>query len=494
MEIKFQSKKIKSLVCCADRHLTQEQTQEVRLPDSMPDIGKVLACWGKPVIRTKEWQSGGMSVGGGVMCWIVYMPEDGTDLKTVETWIPFQMKWDFTQTQHDGYIFAVPALKSVDARSTSARKMIVRVNVSVWGRGMVPAETDCYCADDLPEDVQILKADYPMELRKDAGEVVVHMDEDIPFADIQPQPEKILRQDMHLTVTEQRVMASRLVFRGAGNLHLCYLSDGKVYSRDMELPFSQYVDLNGDYSQAATAQIVPIVTNFELERNENNLQVKCEMAAQYVIFDREMVCLAEDVYSNQRNVVLHNAKLQLSSLLDRRMESAQLEQSIPMEAERIADISCSCDLPKFQQNGQLMLACQVQILYYDMDGRLQSAIHRMEPILQLPADGDITVEGLIRSVDQPKVMLTGQQAEVTLKMELDTAAFAESGQWMVTGMELSEPEKNSKGRPSLILQRFQDHRLWDTAKSCGSTVDAIKLTNGLDEEPEKGRMLLIPIS
>ena len=494
MEIKFQSKKIGSVVCCADRHLTQEQTQEVRLPDSMPDIGKVLASWGKPVIRTKEWQNGGVTIGGGVMCWVVYMPEDGTDIRTVETWIPFQMKWDFEATQHDGYIFAVPALKNVDARSTSARKMMVRVNVSVWGRGMVHTETESYCADDLPEDVHVLQADYPMELCKEAGEVVVHMDEDIPFADIQPKPEKILRQDMQLTINEQRVMGSRLVFRGEGRLHLSYLSDGKVYSFDMDMPFSQYADLNGDYSQAATAQIVPIVTNLELDRKEDSLSVKCEMAAQYIIFDREMVCLTEDAYSNDRNVTLHNAKLQLSSILDRRAVQTMVEQDISMEAERIADVCCMCDLPRYQPNGQVMLPCQMQILYYDLQGSLQSATHRMEHMVEIPCDGDITVDAVIHTMESPKTTIHGQQASVTTKLELDTAAYAETGQWMVTGMELGDPVKNEGNRPSLILQRFRDHRLWDTAKNCGTTVAAIQHANGLDGEPELGRMLLIPVS
>ena len=39
----------------------QEQTQEVRLPDAMPDIGKVLGAWGQPLIRSKEWRGDGMT-------------------------------------------------------------------------------------------------------------------------------------------------------------------------------------------------------------------------------------------------------------------------------------------------------------------------------------------------------------------------------------------------------------------------------------------------
>ena len=100
----------------------QEQTQEVRLPDAMPDIGKVLGAWGQPLIRSKEWRGDGMTVSGGVMVWILYAPEDGTSCRSVDAWIPFQIRWDFPQTQHDGSIRAACQLRSADARSTSARR------------------------------------------------------------------------------------------------------------------------------------------------------------------------------------------------------------------------------------------------------------------------------------------------------------------------------------------------------------------------------------
>ena len=48
-------------------------------------------------------------------------------------------------------------------------------------------------------------------------------------------------------------------------------------------------------------------------------------------------------------------------------------------------------------------------------------------------------------------------------------------------------------RPSLVLRRMDGSDLWNVAKSCGSTVQAILQANGLVQEPEQGRMLLIPV-
>ena len=31
--------------------VTKEETQELKLPESMPDIGRVIAAWGQPVVR-----------------------------------------------------------------------------------------------------------------------------------------------------------------------------------------------------------------------------------------------------------------------------------------------------------------------------------------------------------------------------------------------------------------------------------------------------------
>ena len=64
---------------------------------------------------------------------------------------------------------------------------------------------------------------------------------------------------------------------------------------------------------------------------------------------------------------------------------------------------------------------------------------------------------------------------------------------MVTGLSLGEEKTADAARPSLILRRAGGQRLWDIAKSTGSTVSGIRKANGLDREPEENRILLIPV-
>lgn len=492
MEMKFEEVYCRHLRRTVDQVLTQEQTQEVRLPESMPDIGRVLSSWGKVIVRSKEWRSGSMAVSGGVMAWVLYAPEDGSEPRSMEAWIPFQLKWEFPETQRDGFICVVPRLKSIDARSTSARKMIVRANISAWGQGLENVETEYFAPQEVPEDVELLTAVYPMELPCESGEKLIEIAEE-------PEgltAEKILYYDVTPLVLEKKVMASRLVFRGKAMVHLLCLSEGRVHIWDCEIPFSQYADLDREYGAGTSAEIHLMMTNLEVDLAEGRLQIKCSLAAQFVIYDRQMVELVEDAYSPVRSVQVQKQQLQLPARLDVRTENVALHQTIHAEAESVLDVACFADHPVRRQSGdsvQLSLNGMCQVLYYDNAGNLQCGTSRFQQDVTVASDPRASVDGNI--LGEPALRIgSGQELDIDGTMELQIAAHSDDGQWMVSGLTLGERTEPDANRPSLVLRRFADTSLWAMAKESGSTVEAIRRANGLTEEPEKGRMLLIPVS
>ena len=157
MEIQFNCTTIRSLQSVRNSTQIQELTQEVRLPDGFPDVGRVLGCWGQPVLRGKEWRSGCIGANGGVMTWVLYAPEDGTKPRCVETWLPFDMKWDIPETPYDGTILLCPILRWADARTLSPRKMLARVDMVMYMNALTPQDTEYYMPVELPPDVQLLK-------------------------------------------------------------------------------------------------------------------------------------------------------------------------------------------------------------------------------------------------------------------------------------------------------------------------------------------------
>ena len=53
MDITFHKTEFRCLQAAVNEIQNAEQTQELRLPDGMPDIGKVLCAWGQTILRGK---------------------------------------------------------------------------------------------------------------------------------------------------------------------------------------------------------------------------------------------------------------------------------------------------------------------------------------------------------------------------------------------------------------------------------------------------------
>ena len=332
MELNFPRAALPCLHQLKSEVQTLEETQELRMPEGYPDIGKILGAWGQVLLRGKEWRDGSMSVSGGVMTWILYQGEgEEPQLHTVEAWIPFQMRWDLPPTQHDGTIHVIPLLRSVDARTTSARKMVARVTVALLGKAFLQDSCEVCTPPELPEDIHLLQQTYPLLLPREAGEKAFEMEEELTLPASCPKIEKLIRFSLQPELIDRKVLSGKLVFRGAAILHILYQSgDGKLCNWDFEIPFSRYTELDDLYEQEARSTVSLVLTSLELqEENEGILRLKAGLTGQYIIYDKTVLQIGEDAYSNLRDVHLAQESAELPAVL-------QLQQST---------VTTRCDKP-----------------------------------------------------------------------------------------------------------------------------------------------------
>lgn len=499
MESKFQKTGFTCLNGVLREVRNTEQTQEIRLSDGMPDIGRILGAWGQVILRGKEWNRDSIQLSAGMQTWVLYQPEDGGKVQRLEGWIPFQMSWDLPDNTPEGHIRILCLPRFVDARSTSARKMTVRAGVGAMAEVLAPVTAEVYIPDSLPEDVELLRTSYPMCLPKEAGEKTFLMDEELILPGSAPLPEKIIYYRMEPIVTDQKVLGNKLVFRGNGRLHVLYESEeGQLHNWDFEVPFSQYMDLEGSHSPDARGDVLAGVTSLELELDdEGHMTLKAGLVAQYLICDMQLVELVEDAYSPLRELGVRQEMLELPAVLDSRRENIYGEQTISADGNLVADVEYLRDFPRYQRSDsgmEVSLPGSLQTLYYDGEGKLQSVRHRWEQNHMLKADPDSRISAIPMAGGEPQLHLSGDR--MTVKVELPVQFLTTGGRGipMVTGLELGELRERDPERPSLILRRAGRERLWDVAKRTGSTVEAIQKANGLQEEPTPDRMLLIPVS
>lgn len=498
MELKFGKTDISCLDTALREIQNSEQTQEIKLPDGMPDIGRILAAWGQVILRGKEWRNDSISFSGGMMVWVLYAPEDGSAERCIDAWIPFQMKWDLPDGTPEGTIRVTCLPRFVDARSVSARKIMVRAGVAAMGEAFAPKTVELFTPDSAPEGVELLRSTYPVRVPKEAGEKAFLMDEELTLPDSAPQPEKIIYYRLNPKIFDKKVLSSKVVFRGDANLHVLYRGEeGQLQNWDFELPFSQYVELNGEHGTDAQVDFALSPTSLELEMDdEGHLRFKGGIVAQYLITDKQMLELIEDAYSPSRELTIQRSDLEVPAILENRRENIYGEQTIPAEANMAADVNFLPDFPRQRRidNGvEMELPGTFQVLYYGEDGVLHSGTARWEGQYRMNADENSQITAVPMTAEPQAVTGSGQiMAKTDIPLEMTTTTRQSIP--MVTGVELGEERQTDPNRPTLILRRAGEKRLWDLAKASNSTMESIRKANNLQDEPAPNQMLLIPVS
>lgn len=499
MEMQFQNGMRTCLDCVVYEVKNTEQTQELRLSDGMPDIGRVLTAWGQPVLRSKEWRPDSIAVSGGMAVWVLYAPEDGTEPRCVEGWLPFGLNWDLPEGTPEGKLRVRMLLRFADARAVSARKLMLRGCTSVLTEAFVPTSVSTWTPGELPGDVQLHRMEYPVRLNLHADEKIFSLDEDLTLPGSAPEPDKLVYYTLCPEITETKVLGNKLVFRGDGNLHVLYRSEeGQLYSWDFPMAFSQYAELPQSHSPSAVADVALCVTNLEADLDdEGHLRVKCSMAGQYTVEDTELIQSVEDVYSSVRTVEPESSEAVIPVILERRQENMYAEQSVQAEANLVADIRFFPDFPRIypsEDGVRVQQQGMYQLLYYGENGRIGAASGKWEGKHDLCADSASSIRCIPMPSGEPQFAISDGRVTLKNPVRLQLTVSARQTLPCVKALELGEEQEPDPNRPSLVLHRVDDQSLWQLAKENGSTVASIRDANSLSGEPAPGQILLIPVS
>lgn len=494
MELQFKKKTcnyVRELVCqCAERELTDE----IRLTDSMADIGRVLGAWGQVLIRGKEWRPDRVAVSGGVMVWVLYMPENSAQPQMTETWLPFHEQWVIEDTQHDGSIVVTGHLTFCDARSVSARKLMVRAGLCLDVHVYAPGSESLYIPEQLPENVQVRTVSYPVLLPAEAGEKGFTLEEQLPPPTGVPKLQKLLRYSVLPQIMETRVSGGRVIFRGVGTLHvLASDEEGQLHSFDMELPFSQYAQLDREYGEDAEAAVEMAVTNLETEIAENQmLSIKLGLSGQYVIRERTDLAVAEDAYCPGHELEITKCAMRFPTVLEQRCMDISAHRPNPCDGVRIADVEFVPGVPELrgtESGTELLLGGRFYILCYDRQGQLQSMTVKWEQPEQLEHGKNARIRPTVTACGKASATLS----EARGQLKLCYSCLSSQGLETISAITVGEEAVPARERPAMVVRKAGQDGLWAIAKKTGSTVEAIRAMNGISDEPDPEQVLLIPI-
>lgn len=459
-----------------------EQTQQVRLPDEMPDVGRVLCTWGQCIVRSKQWRQDSLIVTGGVSASVLYLPEEKNEPQSVDVWLPFQLKWSVPQTQREGNVRISCLIKSMDTRILSARKLMVRSAVGILAEAMQTVEADVYSPIDMSPDMQILTKTYPVVLAKEAGEKEFGLESEIHI----PNVKKCFCWNLEPIITEETLLGSRVILRGVGQLQYVYMDeDNQIHTGSEDIPFAQFIDLDGEYAKETSADVILAVSGLEPEITDDGVTVRCNLIAQYVVMEQTLLRIGEDAYSTQYDVTISEEILDLPVELEQINRSIDAHISLP--EGKILNLCFWPEHPNAFREGtevNIDFSGLFQILYEDAEQQLQAVVEPWSDSMALSVAENAQIHAMLNGFDQQS---TGGKLEIGIQTDARQLIP------MITALTVGQPLTKEPDRPTMIIKRMEEDSLWYLAKKNGSTVEAIQRANGLCEEPDGGQMLLIPV-
>lgn len=491
MDIKFEKTVLQHLQTIAEEVKISEESQQIRLTDTFPDVKQVITGWGQTFISGKQWLADQIQVSGGIKVWVLYQGAEEDKLQCIESWLPFQVDFNIPHQERDGCIVARPFLRNVDVRTLSDRKIMVRVTVGMSVQALVAMEKHLSNCSSLPEDILILQRSYPMRLPVECGEKLINIEGP---ADIQINDYKILRCNIQPSLTESKIISDKLVMRGNAKLEVLLLdADGKIQKWQQEYPFSQFVQLDKEYDNHTSVDVFFGITELEIEKNETGAEIiQCGILAQFVIYETVSISVIEDAYSTKTTLDIERKQLELPSVLMETDQPLQAVSEMEKDSMHVIDVVGMMDELNMRQEGNQLLLTPTgmfQILYEDENGNL-SCVHRVwSTEYRLDNEMKANVCASVKMDGDPKSVGSSLLQDLSLEVKcISNAAIP-----MIDEMRVGEEKTLDPNRPSIIICRIGDDGIWSLAKNTGSTVAAIMQANNLEQEPEEGQMLLVPV-
>ncbi len=305
---------------------------------------------------------------------------------------------------------------------------------------------------------------------------------------------QLLHSSCTLRVSECRAMHGKVVLKGEADVQcLALQEDGAVRTLNSSTPFTQILELP-DTEEGDTVSACLAV-------RESDCRLDADGLLSYTISANALITLRraktiqqiQDLYLPGKELQLQQEQVLLHSIPEAIPFSGEAIENIQTssQASRVIAAEAICCGTKRSSDGSLQLTAAVQVLYNDNEQRLCS-IQRFVPLsLSCTAEGEVSHIAL-----HTRAAASGENG-LLLTVSVSGAASSDTHTAFrhITAAEIGD-KVPLKDDITLILRHIdEEQQLWEIAKSCSTTMAAIRRANGLPDDVTSvsQTMLLIPI-
>ena len=486
---------------------------DFNVPDAKPDVKLILRENGRIRVLEKRCNAGRLHIRGMLLADVLYVSEDGTGIYGMESELPFD-EMIHMEREDCSDITIRAELEDITATMIHSRKLNVKALITVKAvceemeDEVVVTEAEGKGLFARAKDVNFTNL---AAVRRDT----IRLREEVLLPASRPNISEILYKEMHLAVTESRVMEDELSVKGTMNVFLIYRGAGLKETPEFfetKLPFTGRFDLPGA-SSGMIEDIAPmvvqenIVTRPDEDGEERVIEVEAVLELDMKLYEEKELMVLEDIYSVAGTVNLQGQQELIPHLLLRNQSMGSFFGTYELPDQEVTPMQISYGSSRVHMEKVTMEENMLRI-----EGMLEFKVLLItgsdeRPYLGVkfyaPFQQDIEVKGLNEGCNYHVVPMVTDSSfqlyrsnEIEWKTEVNfqSIVFCNEPEYMITGAEFVPfTEEEKAAQHSMIGYRSEEgDNLWTVGKRFHVSPEMVAEQNHLEEEMiPHGKMLLL---
>lgn len=477
------------------------------VPDSKPDIGKILLCEAHCYPDKTELQKGRVIITGTAVFTVIYSPENEGGVKSLTAKFPFnhiaEADGILPDDKFECKLKAVHSECSLINSRKLSLKSIILLSFTSYSTLALPL-----CSDIKADNIELKKETVCSSCVTASAVSSFAVSDSLEIPDSKPNPEELLLCRSFVSDSTVKTVPGKAVLKGNLSVfHLYRSHDGSIDYMEHEIPFTEIADIPGltDGAECDVSLTVGEYSSF-LDDSEassgRSCSFSCNISMSLLSFVTEAETVVTDAYIPDVKTELSFTSLKKSEITDRKKESLTVKSvaELPIDLppmEKLCPVHSYISSESISQNdGKITVSgTVVSVIEYISENSVFSfnSDSDFSTVFDCPS-GDFFTSCDIKACHTDYNFINQAKAELRCILEINlTVRENTSLLRSIDSIDISSASESV--RPSMVIYFVKSgDTLWDIAKRYNTTVQKILYANSMSAEEivNSGMRLLIP--
>lgn len=479
---------------------------DIIIPDIKPDILSSINTCGNVCIYKKEVMDGKVKIEGGVQVYIMYLADDeNSSIRSINTVIDFSSIINMENVNSNMNIEDSIILRDIECKILNGRKINVKISLDAQITVCENNEIEFVKQLDNNEDIQVLNMLTQVDSFLGRGNTKVYAKDTISI-DNNDNLSEILKYNLLITNKEIKTSYNKILVKADMEIDMVYLTeDNRINEVEGKIPVMGFIDMQ-NVSDDDFCNINFEIKNILIKPNsteEHSVFVEVELDIYCNVYEKRQLEIIQDLYSpsknlklNQKNITIMNDKNEIKDVI-----SLNEVIDIPdLKDCRIYNIEVNPKIIKsnmYKDRVSYEGELQFKFIFLSkLSNRIETKDYNTLFNTTIPLNTILDNYNIETSVDilnkKIKFMENGNM-EVTIELEIESECSKMAEIKVIDSIEIIDNVDENIYSIVVYFVKPGD-TIWNIAKQFKSTIKAISVVNGIEDENSisVGQQLFIP--